>query len=78
MNETLSVKEYNARQRIKYKQRCQEWKPGTGGFPQIAFYVFLNEDGSLATKGTVKINGHKHEWIRPTTEAKKLKLFLQE
>jgi hypothetical protein len=49
----LTVSEYNARQLVKYHERCSEWDSRKGGFPQIAFYLFFDKNGNERKKGFV-------------------------
>jgi len=61
----LTVKEYNARQEIKWKEAIKKWKPNTGGFPYIGAYLFFDKKGFKARDGFVAFDGIRAIW-RPT------------
>ena len=58
--EILSVRDYNARQKVKYHDDCKNWDSRKGGFPQAAFYFFSTQFGQFRQKGFVGIKGNAH------------------
>lgn len=58
----ITAYQYNMQQMEKYEQRCKEWEPSKGGFPQIAFYFFYDEQGNHRITGYVAVNGKCHLW----------------
>lgn len=55
----LHVDDYNAQQRIKYTEKCKEWEPNQGGFPQATFYFFTDKNGNMLTDGFIAYDDKK-------------------
>ena len=67
--EILKTSEYNKKQKIKYNELCEAWKPEHGGFPQIAFMFFYDNEGNTRENGFVAINKNHEVWARTKKEA---------
>lgn len=53
---------YNARKRVAYSEACKAWNPSTGGFPQIAFYLWFDEEGNEQTEGYIGSTERASYW----------------
>lgn len=58
------VIDYNADELKKYRERCREWNPNKGGFPQIAFYGFYTKQGTWKMYGYVASDENSAYWAK--------------
>ena len=63
--QVVQVQKYNAMQEIKYTERCREWHPDDGRFPQAAFFFFSTNYGAFRKTGYVAPEHNRAVW-RPT------------
>lgn len=49
----MSVQDYHAVMYAKYDKACKEYEYGNGGFPNVAFYLFYDEQGNQRQNGFV-------------------------
>jgi hypothetical protein len=64
----MPITEYNAIQTDKYSKACKEWDFSKGGFPQVAFYLFYDEQGNQRNEGFVAVSEDWKKHIYAPTE----------
>lgn len=67
----MNVYAFNQEARNRFQSACDAWRPGQGGFPSVAMYMFFDENGNELQEGYVATEGSKHCWGRTEEEAKK-------
>ena len=53
INRIEHVRDYNARQKTKWRKACDNFEYGKGGFPNLCFYIYTNKYGYEQTRGYV-------------------------
>ena len=69
-----TVADFNREARAQYNRAVAEWKPETGGFPFLGFYIFRDEEtGEEYEHGFVvsSENGRRHYFGKTKNEAMK-------
>ena len=76
----IPIEKYNTSQKLLYVKAVKEWKPGSGGFPNIAFYYFFDEEGKKKETGYVLLTKYdknypseyrRHEYFKNIEDAEK-------
>ena len=69
MTEIITCKEYNRKGFEKYRKAVNEWKPNSGGFPYIGFYIFEKPNGEPRNYGWVLSTDDGATWFKTKGEA---------
>jgi len=59
-----TVKLFNQEGHRKFREAVERRKPGVGGFPCLAMYLFLRENGEERKNGYVVSDGNSHSFFK--------------
>ena len=54
------VKEYNKMAKARYKEAVKNWDYKKGGFPCLAMYIWIKDNGQERKKGFIISEGNSH------------------